>query len=82
MVKYYDPKYSGNQWYLPTKSSQLYNPRSKDDVDSRNIWYNTVIKTDLINDMKFRRKVAMKKYPHLSLRDIELFLKLRPPEYS
>lgn len=82
MIQYYNPRYTGNQWYLPTKSSKLYDPRSKGDVDSRKLWYNNVTLTDLHNDITFRRKVAMKKYPYLSLKDIELFLKFAPPEYS
>ena len=82
MIQYYDPRYTGHQWYLPTKSLKLYDPRSKVDFDSRQIWYDNVTLTDMKNDRKFRRKVAMTKYPHLSLKEIELFLTRAPPEYS
>jgi len=76
-----DPKYTGNQWYLPVKSIKLYSPRCKDDIDSRQTWYNNVTARDLAEDLKYRRKVAMKKYPNLSLAEIELFLDPRRPEY-
>lgn len=77
----HDPKYTGNQWYAPLKSINLYNPRSKCDIDSRQTWFNNVTARDLAEDLKYRRKVAMKKYPNLSLKEIDLFLDFRRPEY-
>lgn len=82
MIQYYDPKYTGHQWHLPTTTFKLYDPRCKSDLDSRQIWYDNVTLTDMKNDLNFRRKVAMKKYPHLSLKEIELFLTNALPEYS
>jgi hypothetical protein len=43
--------------------------------------YNNVTARDLAEDLKYRRKVAMKKYPNLSLAEIELLLDSRRPEY-
>lgn len=82
MIQYYDPRYTGHQWYLPTKTLKLYDPRCKADIDSRQTWYDNITLTDIENDRRFRRRVAMKKYPHLGSKDIQLFLKLAPPEYS
>jgi hypothetical protein len=69
MIQYYDPKYTGNQWYLPTKSSKLYSPMCKAVIDMK-------------NDINFRRKVAIRKYPSLRPKEIELFLRSSAPEYS
>jgi len=77
----YNPKYTGNDWHVPTTSKNIYNPRSKSDTVSRQNWYNNVLLTDHHNDIKFRRNVAMKKYPKMTLAEIELFLKTSPPEY-
>lgn len=77
----YNPKSTGNQWYLPTTSKNLYNPRSKADITSRQSWYNNVLLTDHHNDIKFRRYVAIKKYPQMTAAEIELFLQVSPPEY-
>jgi len=77
----YNPRYTGNQWYLPTKTTNIYNPRSKPDILSRQNWYNNVLLTDQHNDIKYRRNVAIKKYPQMTAAEIELFLQVSPPEY-
>jgi hypothetical protein len=82
MIQYYDPKYTGNQWYLPTKSSKLYSPMCKADIESRQTWYDNVTVIDMKNDINFRRKVAIRKYPSLRPKEIELFLRSSAPEYS
>ena len=78
----FNPRYTGNQWYLPTTTKNVYNPRSKPDIDSRKNWYENVILTDHRNDIKFRRHVAMRKYPQMTMAEIELFLQVSPPEYQ
>jgi hypothetical protein len=82
MAQEYNPLYTGNQWYLPINTRKLYNPRCKTDLVSRQTWYDNVTYPDLITDMKFRRKIAMRKYPNMNLTDIQLFLTTCPPEYK
>ena len=82
MIRYYDPRYTGNQWYIPTTSFKLYDPRCKADIDSRQVWYDNVTKTDIKNDILFRKKVAMKKYPYMTPEEMKLFLQFRTPEYN
>lgn len=82
MIQYHDPRYTGNQWYLPDKSRHLYNRFSKADIESRQTWYDNVTVTDMKNDIKFRRKIAIKKYPAMNRKEIDLFLKFGTPEYS
>jgi hypothetical protein len=81
MLDKFNPIYTGNQWYTPTSSTQLYNPKIKVDVDSRQIWYDNITFPDMVADMKFRRRVAMKKYRFMNSKELQLFLTTRPPEY-
>ena len=82
MAQEYNPLYTGNQWHLPVKTRKLYNPRCMSDIISRQTWYDNVTYPDMVTDMIFRKKIAMQKYPNLSMKEIDLFLRTSPPEYK
>jgi hypothetical protein len=51
-----------------------FNPASWEDNKSRSTWVENVTKADKARHTVFVRKGLMKKYPHLSLEDVEYYL--------
>jgi hypothetical protein len=73
-----ETKYTNCQWHLSGDKNK-FSPRCRSDVLSRDTWYNNITRIDIQNHFNYRRKGLMRKYPDLSLREIDLLL-LETPE--
>ena len=62
-------------WYPDGPATQgRFNPASWEDNKSRSVWAENITRADKARHAGFVRRALMKKYPYLSLDDVEYYL--------
>jgi len=65
----------GTPWHLQNnRLKNAFNPRSREDIISMNMWNENVTKTDEASHRDFLTRDFMKKWPARSLTEIEAYI--------